>query len=94
MNWKHNLGQGATGILVEESEDLKTLYPMAVEVMRAMNLRFASVDILKTKQGFMVLEVNAGVMMEHFAGQSEECFQKAKRIYKKAIQKAMEESDD
>lgn len=94
LNWKHNLGQGATGILVEDKKELKKLYPIAIQVMKVMNLRFASVDIVKTTEGYFVLEVNAGVMMEHFAGQNEECYQKAKAIYRKAILKAMGESND
>lgn len=91
LNWKHNLGQGATGILVEDEEKKRALYPIAKQVMKTMNLRFASVDIVETDEGLFVLEANAGVMMEHFAGQSPECYEKAKRIYKMAIEKAMEE---
>lgn len=89
LNWRHNLGQGATGIPVTDPGILEKTEPIAKAVMRAMNLRFASVDIVESKEGFTVLEVNAGVMMEHFAGQSPECYEKAKRIYRMAIRKAM-----
>lgn len=91
LDWRHNLGLGATGILVEDAEKIQAVEPIAIQVMKAMNLRFASVDVVETKEGFFVLEVNAGVMMEHFAGQSPECYEKAKAIYKKAIKKSMED---
>ena len=85
LNWKHNLGQGATGIVVEDPEMLEKLYPIAKAAVKALGVRFCSADIIDTPEGLMILEVNAGVMLEHFAGQSEACFNKAKEIYRAAI---------
>ena len=85
LNWKHNLGQGATGIPVSDPEVTDRLRELAGRTVRELNLRFASVDIIDAEEGFMVLEVNAGVMLEHFSGQNEECYNTAKEIYRKAV---------
>ncbi|MBP5294429.1 MAG: hypothetical protein J6Y95_01765, partial [Lachnospiraceae bacterium] len=64
---------------------------VAVRASCAMDIRFASVDVVDTDEGLKVLEVNAGVMMEHFAGQDEEDYEIAKSIYRKALIKAFED---
>lgn len=85
LNWKHNLGQGATGVVVEDEDLKKELTDIARSAQKALGLRFCSVDIVRVNGKRMVLEVNGGVMMEHFAGQSEACFETAKSIYRDAI---------
>jgi len=90
LGWKHNLGQGATA----KELDIETLESEVVSlvqsVYRALRIRFASVDVIRCKDGWKVLEVNSGVMMEHFAGTNEEYYQKAKAIYRDAILKMMD----
>lgn len=84
FNWKHNLGQGAVPNLLDElPEELKELAQKAVN---ALDLRFASVDIVKCADGWKVLEVNSGVMMENLAGSGRKCYELAKQIYRRAIQ--------
>ena len=90
LNWKHNLGQGATGIVVTDPEVLEKLYPIAKAAVKTLGVRFCSADIIETEEGFMILEVNAGVMLEHFSGQSPECFALAKEVYRAAILAAFE----
>lgn len=85
LNWKHNLGQGATGIIVTDKKVLNKLYALAKQAVDVLGIRFASVDIIDAPEGFMILEVNAGVMLEHFSGQSAECFALAKEVYRAAI---------
>ncbi len=87
LNWRHNLGQGATGILVADEDLKKKLYGMAEQVVKALNITFASVDIVDVDGNFFVLEVNGGVMMEYFSGQDENCYAHAKAIYREAILK-------
>ncbi len=89
LGWKHNLGQGATA----KELDVNTLEPEVTALVqaayRALRIRFASVDVIRCKDGWKVLEVNSGVMMEHFAGTSEAYYQKAKSIYKDAVLKML-----
>ena len=83
--WKHNLGQGATGMEITDPVLTETLGKTAKAAAAALGLRFCSVDLIVTDEGVKVLEVNGGVMMEHFASQSPKTYEKAKQIYKKAI---------
>ena len=88
--WKHNLGQGAAGTVITDSLWIEALSKTVKDTVRALNMRFCSVDLVVTKEGVKVLEVNGGVMMEHFAKQSEENYQTAKAIYRKAIVRCLE----
>lgn len=85
FNWKHNLGQGATPNLLTELPD--RLKELARQAVHALNLRFASVDLVECRDGWKVLEVNSGVMMENLASNGMEYYLLAKQIYRKAIQK-------
>ncbi|MBP5254845.1 MAG: hypothetical protein J6Z23_05625 [Lachnospiraceae bacterium] len=87
--WKHNLGQGATGVPVRSAREKAVLGKIAGETVEALKMRFCSVDIVKSAGEYRVLEVNAGVMMEHFAGQSRSCFEKAKQIYGEAVLRSL-----
>lgn len=88
LNWKHNLSGGAAPMLVTGGEKAAILIKLAKQTARALNLKFASVDIIETEEGaFKVLEVNSGVMLINFAMQSAENYAKAKAVYKKAVQK-------
>lgn len=89
--WKHNLGQGAEGVRVTDRTLIDALLPEVRRTMEALNMRFCSVDLVITKDGPKVLEVNGGVMMEHFAKQSPEDYALAKAIYGRAIRRYFEE---
>lgn len=65
VGWRHNLGQG--GGITEVSVDADG-HAVALAAAAALNLRFGSVDVARTVDGqHRVMEVNAGVMLEHFA---------------------------
>ena len=85
LHWKHNLGQGATAEIVTDTALLETLCTLADRTANALQISFASIDIIKTKSSFLVLEVNSGVMMEYLSGESIEYRSIAKEIYKEAI---------
>ncbi len=85
LEWRHNLGQGAAVRLISEPEVLDKLKSLAEEVVDFFDLRFASIDVVKTKGEYKILEINSGVMMENFASTDEKCYQLAKQIYTKAI---------
>lgn len=87
FNWKHNLGQGAEPEILDQiPTEIKQLAKRAADVL---NLRFASIDVVKSVDGWNVLEVNSGVMMENLASNGRECYELAKSIYRKAIQKML-----
>ncbi|MFA9465734.1 MAG: RimK family alpha-L-glutamate ligase [Velocimicrobium sp.] len=85
LHWKHNLGQGATAKIVTNPTLFHTLSKLAIRAATALQISFASVDIIATNSSFLVLEVNSGVMMEYFAGESKAYRSIAKEIYREAI---------
>ena len=91
LNWKHNLGQGAAGVIVKDPKILRKLHALAKRAAAAVKADFLSVDIIDAEGKLQVLEMNGGVMMEHFSGQDAECRSIAKRIYKKAVRMLFED---
>ena len=86
LSRKHNLGLGARARTLKDSEIPPEAVRLAERAAQALGLRFASVDVVRGTDGdHRVIEVNSGVMMEHFSAQSAENYAEAKRIYTKAI---------
>lgn len=92
LQWKHNLGQGASALLLEAGPDTLPILTLAKETVQALDIRFASVDIVKSQNGYQVLEVNSGVMMEYFSGESHISRTLSKNIYREALLKMMKKS--
>lgn len=89
LNWKHNLGGGAKPEIVA-IEKHNHLVEIAKKAVKALEMKFASVDIIETENdGFKVLEVNSGVMLINFAGANQEGYILAKGIYTRAIKLMM-----
>jgi len=86
LAWKHNLSKGARAEIVRDTKLLGQLSALALTAAAKIGISFASVDIVQIDGKFRVLEINSGVMMEHFASQDEDCYAKAKAIYKEAIE--------
>ncbi len=87
LKWKHNLEQGGVADTNIEPDICKKLVGLAQRSMEAVNVGFASVDIVDIRDGeWKVLEINAGVMMKHFMGQNgKEGEEVAEAIYERAI---------
>lgn len=87
LNWRHNLGQGA-GVRLEDpaSPALRPLVDLAARAAAALNLAFGSVDVVRVNGRDLVLEVNAGVMMEAFVGAPHGAAL-AQRIYEQALER-------
>ena len=84
-NWRHNLGLGAEPIITEDDEVCSKLSELATEASNAVNGKFVSVDIIEVDGNYMVLEINSGVMMEHFASKTAENYKIAEKIYGDAV---------
>jgi len=83
--WKHNLAHGAVPQVVNDEALISELSKLALRASEALNIKFASIDIIRSADSYKILEINGGVMMEHFASASPENYTKAKAIYKEAI---------
>lgn len=81
LNWKHNLGTGAMPEIIKN----KKIEQLAIQSAKAININFASIDIIEVGKKILVLEINSGIMMESFAKISKKNYDIARNIYKKAI---------
>jgi glutathione synthase/RimK-type ligase-like ATP-grasp enzyme len=83
FEWRHNLGHGAENDAVDDKDN--AISELAVSAAAALQMKFCSVDMVRAADQLLVLEVNAGVMMESFAASSEANRAKTKGIYEEAI---------
>ena len=83
--WKHNLCGGAVPEVVTDHIIISQLALVAKMACKELKSHFVSVDIVDTKEGLKVLEINSGVCMENFASSSEGNYAKAKEIYAAAV---------
>jgi glutathione synthase/RimK-type ligase-like ATP-grasp enzyme len=85
VGWKHNLGEGSKPLIVEDEALAAKLGKLAQSARKAINVRFASIDIVEVAGKLSVLEINAGVMMEYFTEHFPDQRAKVKAIYAKAV---------
>ncbi|MEM8486115.1 MAG: hypothetical protein AAF564_11245 [Bacteroidota bacterium] len=84
-HWQHNLGRGSIPKLIPP-ETIKILAPLAAAAMHAGNLQVGAVDIINSAAGYQVLEINAGIMLEHFARLHEDGRKRASAIYETLVE--------
>jgi glutathione synthase/RimK-type ligase-like ATP-grasp enzyme len=95
LNWRHNLGQGASARLL----DMKALrqdpaWQLAHDAANALGLVFGSVDVVIDESGSrLILEVNSGVMMEFLARTLPEGETLAKLVYGRAVEAMLRGED-
>lgn len=91
VQWKHNLGQGASLSLDVRPEAAAQLRALAPRAVAAIGVHFCSVDVVEVaEEGFMVMEVNSGVMMDSFIAQlGEQGVALAHRLYRDAVLKTL-----
>ena len=85
LSWKHNLGKGSKPVLIKSGDLRNKLSKLAVSAAKAINIQFASIDIVEIEHEYRVLEINSGIMMEAFSKFAENGYLIAKGLYKKAI---------
>jgi glutathione synthase/RimK-type ligase-like ATP-grasp enzyme len=84
-DWRHNLHAGAVSKLVEDPDVVTDLSVLAQQVMHAMSLRFATVDIIEVDGRLAVLEVNNTVTLERFSAQNRAHADLAQKVYQDAV---------
>jgi glutathione synthase/RimK-type ligase-like ATP-grasp enzyme len=63
-DWRHNLDLGAQPVLLPPGATRDACVALAIRAARAIDIRFASIDIVRVGGEWKVLEINSGVMME------------------------------
>jgi glutathione synthase/RimK-type ligase-like ATP-grasp enzyme len=86
LNWKHNLAHGASPVIINDQALWQELANLAQACAAELNIVFASIDIIETEGRRLILEVNSGVMMEHFVELAPNGYAIAKAIYSKAVE--------
>jgi len=91
LQWKHNLGQGASVDLQVPQEKRAQVGVVAVAAAKAIGVRFCSADVVEVDgEGMIIMEVNGGVMMDTLLGQLGDQGQDlATRIYETAVLSAL-----
>lgn len=85
VDFRHNLSQGATPELLDAQQSA-ALAPRVLAVTQALGLRFCSVDFLWLDTGeLLIMEINAGVMIERFIDLHPEGWQRARGVYEAAF---------
>jgi glutathione synthase/RimK-type ligase-like ATP-grasp enzyme len=64
LNWRHNLDAGAEPVLLQQGETRERCVDLAIAAARSIDLRFGSIDVVRVDDGWRVLEINSGVVME------------------------------
>ena len=64
LNWRHNLDSGARPILLSDGKTRDACAEIAIRAAKAIDIRFASIDVVQVDGVWQVLEINSGVMME------------------------------
>jgi glutathione synthase/RimK-type ligase-like ATP-grasp enzyme len=64
LNWRHNLDSGARPALLEQGKIRDACVEIAIRAAKAIDIRFASIDVVQVNGGWQILEINSGVMME------------------------------
>lgn len=92
ISWKHNLSSGAEPIVIDENDEfIQTVRKIAKRAGDALNINFASVDVVVTeKNEVLVMEINGSVCMNKFAEIIPNGYEIAKSIYSRAVDKMFE----
>lgn len=91
LNWKFNLSGGAKAMPITDLNLKVMLEKIALDSAKAINIKFASVDIVETEnKELKVMEINATVCMNKFSKIFDNGYEIAKDIYRKALIKCFE----
>ena len=90
-DWRFNLSNGAKVSFDIIKSDKENIQQLAEEISSKIGVRFGCIDIIKTTDNkFFTMEINSGVMTNHFIKQVDNGYEIAKNIYRKAIKALME----
>lgn len=86
ISWKHNLSGGAIPTILSKGELYDKIEKLAISAGKAMNINFATIDIIETEDGKLyVLEVNSGIGTTIFINSVENGYEIIKDILKKSL---------
>lgn len=91
ISWKHNLSGGAKPVILQDEKLKKEIEDLACLAGKAMNVRFATIDIIQTATNELyVLEVNSGIGTTIFVQSVDGGYSIIKEIFSEAVKKMFE----
>lgn len=91
ISWKHNLSGGAKPNVLKKSKLYEQIEQLAIRAGKAMNINFATIDIIETADGSLyVLEINSGIGATIFTELVDGGAEIIKDIYRQAVKKLFE----
>ena len=92
LGWKHNL-RGARAIVPQQRDE--GLFELARRAADALGLRLCAVDVIETTDGRpIVLEVNAGLMLERYVEQVEGGWETSLRLTRDVLERMFRRRND
>jgi glutathione synthase/RimK-type ligase-like ATP-grasp enzyme len=64
LSWRHNLDSGAEPVLLQQGATRERCVEIAIEAAKSIEMRFGSIDVVEVDNGWRILEINSGVVME------------------------------
>ncbi len=87
-----NLSKSATAHTIEDHATEPAVLELATKAASALGIRFANIDVVRTiDDTYMVLEVNSGVMLEHYAHQGNSEKEHIYEVYERAVHTLFQE---
>lgn len=83
--WKHNLSKGAIPRFEIDKRTRQNLVELAQAACSATGMQFAAVDVIEASGKLKVIEVNAGICLEHLSLFSDEGRALAFNVYASAV---------
>ncbi|MBO6244344.1 MAG: hypothetical protein J6O41_07290, partial [Clostridia bacterium] len=88
ISWKFNLSGGAKPTVLENGELYRNIEQLAIREGKAMNISFATIDIIETMDGNLyVLEINSGIGATIFSETVDGGYEIIKDIYRHSLDK-------
>lgn len=83
--WKHNLSHGGKCEEVRDPAMRTQLHHLAKEALHAIGARLGAVDIVNTKEGYKIIEINGGISINKAAMQLENGDERSKEVYRSIL---------
>lgn len=89
-DWRFNLSKGATANIVTDKLLYNKLSDFALDVVKKINGKFLSIDIIKCNNSYYLMEANSGVCINKVCNFIDKDLSITKEIYRKAIKSMFE----
>ena len=83
--WKHNLSKGAVPRFELDTKTRQSVVALAKAACAATGMQLTAIDVIETSGTLKIIEINAGICMEHLSQFSDEGRALAFNVYARAV---------